>query len=133
MNLKVNKKAPLLQQGSYKARVTNYREIDSAKAVITVAINGNLYPIWLDESKEISYKDLTGQTVTTNQAQLTFDAIVTQLSSNPLLEQAENMDEIIAILLMETTVLDVWVTVFEERLNNFHFYKPKNFDATSVM
>lgn len=134
MNLKVNKKAPLLSQGEYQARVISFNEMqDKSKAVIVLGINGQHYNVWLDESREITYKDLQGQIITTTQAQMVFDSIVAQLANNPLLANAQTMDEIIGILLMDTTVLTVYVTVFENRLNNFHFYKPKNFDAKNII
>jgi hypothetical protein len=130
MNLTINRKSPLLQKGEYTCKVVRYHELenDTHKSVLTIEINDRPYQVWLDETRQITLNDGT----VTTPAQLVFDAIVSQCSDE-VLDTVSNDKELFTVLVQEQATLKTWVTVFEDRLNNFSFFKPKTWDAEQTL
>lgn len=128
MNLTINRKSPLLQKGEYTCKVVRYREIESNKGILTIEINEKPYQVWLDASRQITLNDGT----VTTPAQLIFDAIVTQCSDE-VLDLVTNEKELFVLLVQESATLTAWVTVYEDRLNNFSFFKPKTWDEEKTL
>lgn len=134
MNLKIKKVGPLLERGKYKAVIKSFKELSGEhkdKGIIDISINGNLYQIWLDNAKQLTLA--TGET--TSLAQLILDSITNQQAVQKLIEETgvETIQELMITMIDRGTVLDTWCTVFEERLNNFTFYKTKNFDTMNAL
>lgn len=128
MNLTINRKSPLLQKGEYACKVVRYRELDGNKGVLTIAINEKPYQVWLDASRQITLNDGT----VTTPAQLVFDAIVAQCSDE-VLDMCENEKDLFTAMVQESATLTAWVTVYEDRLNNFSFFKPKTWDEEETL
>ena len=128
MNLTINRKSPLLQKGEYACKVVRYREIEGNKGILTIEINEKPYQVWLDASRQITLNDGT----VTTPAQLVLDAIVAQCSDE-VLDLVANEKELFTLLIQESATLTAWVTVYEDRLNNFSFFKPKTWDEEETL
>lgn len=128
MNLTINRKSPLLQKGEYTCTVTRYREVDNSKGILTIEVNEKPYPVWLDDSRKVTLADGDVK----SPAQLVFDAIVSQCSDD-VLDLVTNEKELFTLLVQEEVTLKVWVTVYEDRLNNFSFFKPKTWDEEETL
>lgn len=128
LNVSITKKSPLLKKGEYACTVTRYREIEGNKGIITVTVNDRPYQIWLDASRQITLNDGT----ITTPAQLVIDAICAQCTDE-VLDMVTSVDELMLLLVQSQATLNAWVTVYEDRLNNFSFFKPKTWDEEETL
>ena len=128
MNLKINKPSPLLQKGEYQATIARYTESDEY-GIITLKINDKSYKVWMKDN----LISINGETTTG--AQLIMDAMCQQIANtnSNILDMVETTEELFTVLVQTQTPLTVWATVYEDRLNNFNFYKPKDWDAEQAL
>jgi hypothetical protein len=126
MNLKLNKVSPILPKGEYTAIFRRYQELED-KAIITLSINDKPYKVWLNNNEVIINGEVTSG------AQMTIDAIAQQVATAypNIMDNAETVQELFTMLKEQS--LNTWVTVYEDRLNNFQFYKPKNWDEAEAL
>ena len=128
LNVSINRKSPLLKKGEYTCTVTRNREVEGNKAILTITVDEKPYQVWLDASRQITLNDGT----ITTPAQLVVDAIVAQCSDD-VLDVITSVEELMSVLVQESATLTAWVTVYEERLNNFSFFKPKTWDEEDAL
>lgn len=128
LNLKINKPSPLLPKGEYQATIARYTESDEF-GIITLRINDKPYKVWLKDN----LISINGETTTG--AQLIMDALCQQIANTHanILDMVETTEELFTVLVQTQTPLTVWATVYEDRLNNFNFFKPKNWDAEQAL